>query len=218
MPKYTKEEERAIRAINETAENFRRGNYKDPQTSDYLLMHAFKPKGIENKKYSSEDEIIADAGKFIREGDLAKQREENRGGKATLLERARGELGSRNTEKREARQTNDAEVRAANAYRKMLEGNTTSDALNLETYSRMPKNSLFMARNMEEAGKAIEAADMEKKREENRGGKATLLERAKGELGLKKGGMVKKPKSKASTASKRADGIAQRGKTRGKMV
>ena len=39
-------------------------------------------------------------------------------------------------------------------------------------------------------------------------------------LGLKKGGMVKKakPKAKASSASKRGDGCAQRGKTKGRMV
>jgi hypothetical protein len=37
--------------------------------------------------------------------------------------------------------------------------------------------------------------------------------------GMKKGGSVKaKAKSKSSSASKRADGIAQRGKTKGRMV
>ena len=37
--------------------------------------------------------------------------------------------------------------------------------------------------------------------------------------GMKKGGAVKaKAKSKSSSASKRADGIAQRGKTKGRMV
>jgi len=38
-----------------------------------------------------------------------------------------------------------------------------------------------------------------------------------GELSFKKGGKVKKMSSGGSTASKRADGCAQRGKTRGKM-
>ena len=38
-------------------------------------------------------------------------------------------------------------------------------------------------------------------------------------LGFKKGGAVKaKPKAKSSGASKRGDGIAQRGKTKGRMV
>jgi hypothetical protein len=38
-------------------------------------------------------------------------------------------------------------------------------------------------------------------------------QQAKAEVGMKKGGKVK-----ASSASKRADGIAQRGKTRGRMI
>ena len=37
-------------------------------------------------------------------------------------------------------------------------------------------------------------------------------------LGMKKGGAVKSSKPKASSASKRGDGIAQRGKTKGRMV
>jgi hypothetical protein len=38
-------------------------------------------------------------------------------------------------------------------------------------------------------------------------------QQAQAEVGMKKGGKVK-----ASSASKRADGIAQRGKTRGRMI
>lgn len=37
-------------------------------------------------------------------------------------------------------------------------------------------------------------------------------------MGMKKGGSVKSSKPKASSASSRGDGIAQRGKTKGRMV
>ena len=43
-------------------------------------------------------------------------------------------------------------------------------------------------------------------------------EQAAAEGGMKKGGRVKGGKVKMSTASKRADGVAQRGKTKGRMV
>lgn len=72
-------------------------------------------------------------------------------------------------------------------------GEETSDTYNLDTYG--PKKM-----NRESAMKALEAADSEKAREHTRGVK-----------GMKKGGSVK------SSASSRADGIAQRGKTRGKI-
>lgn len=47
---------------------------------------------------------------------------------------------------------------------------------------------------------------------------AAAAEKMRGAYGFKKGGMVKKSAPKVSSASKRADGCAIKGKTRGRMV
>jgi len=54
--------------------------------------------------------------------------------------------------------------------------------------------------------------------EERRAQEQAAAEQAAAEGGMKKGGRVKGGKVKMSTASKRADGVAQRGKTKGKML
>jgi muconolactone delta-isomerase len=54
--------------------------------------------------------------------------------------------------------------------------------------------------------------------EQLRAQEKAAAEQAAAEGGMKKGGRVKGGKVKTSSASKRADGIATKGKTRGKMV
>ena len=51
----------------------------------------------------------------------------------------------------------------------------------------------------------------------NKGAPKSMLKHEMAEAGMKKGGMAKKMASGGS-ASKRADGVAQRGKTKGKML
>lgn len=60
------------------------------------------------------------------------------------------------------------------------------------------------------------AAKQKEKEDEDYSAVDTLKEVGKKALGMKKGGCVKM--AKGGSASKRADGCAQRGKTRGKMV
>jgi hypothetical protein len=69
-------------------------------------------------------------------------------------------------------------------------------------------------RNMSPALLAID--DTEKKKKKRADGTTTTTEEAVEETGMKHGGKVKKMASGGS-ASKRADGIATKGKTRGKM-
>jgi hypothetical protein len=102
----------------------------------------------------------------------------------------------------------DAQTRAVNAYNQAASDKMSgkkdyknSDYLNIESYAPNFKKS---GADIEGAGKAIEAADQEKKREEGRSPRsATMME----SLGFKKGGKVK-------SASARADGCCIRGKTR----
>ena len=85
-----------------------------------------------------------------------------------------------------------------------------SDYLNLETYAPDFKKS---GATPEEARQALEAADSEMRRESRRGDTKppSTLDKIRASIGMKKGGKV-------SSASKRADGIAQRGKTKGRMI
>ena len=69
-------------------------------------------------------------------------------------------------------------------------------------------------RNISPALMAID--DTEKKKKKRADGTTTTTEEAVEETGMKRGGKVKKMAS-GGAASKRADGIAQKGKTRGKM-
>jgi len=138
----------------------------------------------------------------------------------------------------ELRDATDAEVRAQIAYNKKMrdtfnelspnkrkfakskfDDQADSDYLNLETYSRLPKEDIRLASNLVEAGKSIEEADAEKLRESRKGSKVepqSTLNKFRSYMRkplneLKKGGKV-------SSASKRADGIAQRGKTKGRII
>jgi hypothetical protein len=63
-----------------------------------------------------------------------------------------------------------------------------------------------------------EADKYQNEEEKRRMEEQAAAEQAAAEGGMKKGGRVKGGKVKMSTASKRADGIAQRGKTKGRMV
>jgi hypothetical protein len=56
------------------------------------------------------------------------------------------------------------------------------------------------------------------KMEEQAAAEQAAAEQAAAEQAAAEGGMKKGGKVKVSSASKRADGVAQRGKTRGKMV
>lgn len=91
---------------------------------------------------------------------------------------------------------------------KAIESNKSSDYRNLKTYG---KDSSFTP---DEARRAFKAAEDEKTRESTRGIRPDTYEaatKATDVVPMKKGGKV-------SSASKRADGIAQRGKTRGRMI
>ena len=83
-----------------------------------------------------------------------------------------------------------------------------SDYLNLETYTPNFKNS---GATPDEARQALEAADSEMTRESSRGATKppSTMDKIRASVGLKKGGSV--------SASRRGDGIAQRGKTKGRM-
>jgi hypothetical protein len=88
-----------------------------------------------------------------------------------------------------------------------------SDRINLDTY--VPGFEEGRVVSKEEALKGLREAENEMKRESSRGGKAAARDTSvRGKIremtGMKKGGKVK-------SASSRADGIAQRGKTRGMM-
>ena len=64
----------------------------------------------------------------------------------------------------------------------------------------------------------IARSGYENEEEERLAQEQAAAEQAAAEGGMKKGGRVKGAKVKMSSASKRADGIATKGKTRGKMV
>ena len=108
----------------------------------------------------------------------------------------------------------DINKRVAKSYNSAVSGALSgkkdyknSDYLNLETYAPDFKNS---GATPDEARQALEAADSEMKRESRRGNTKppSAMDKLRTSIGMAKGGMA---------ASKRADGIAQRGKTRGKM-
>ena len=112
------------------------------------------------------------------------------------------------------REATKNEVRAADAYNKTLTDSLkkgkktpTSDYLNLETYSPIGKDKTI---DIEQAGKALDESDAEMLRETRRGNTKppSTMEKIRSAVGMSKGGM---------TASNRADGIAQRGKTKGRM-
>ena len=93
-------------------------------------------------------------------------------------------------------------------------GSPNSDRLNLGTY--VPGFEEGKTATHEEAMKGLREAENELKRESSRGGKAaardtSLRGKFREMTGYKKGGKV-------SSASSRGDGIAQRGKTKGRMV
>ena len=107
------------------------------------------------------------------------------------------------------------EIRAADAYNKTVidtlkkgKKSPTSDYLNLETYSALNKNKEL---DLEDAGKALDEADAEMLRESRRGNTkpTSTMEKIRSAVGIAKGGKV--------SAASRGDGIAQRGKTKGKM-
>ena len=109
-----------------------------------------------------------------------------------------------------------AEDRAINAFNDSLTNRLnnkkdykTNDYINLETYA---PNFNKEGADIPTAGKAIEAADSEIKREISRAPKATTIDKIRSAIGIKKGGKVK------SSASKRADGIATKGFTKGRYM
>ena len=108
------------------------------------------------------------------------------------------------------RQEYDDTMRLRKAVRSGIEGNPSSDRLNLGTY--VPGFEEGRTITTEEGMKGLREAENELKRESARGKKDTSLRGKIRELvGMKKGGSV-------SSASKRADGIVQRGKTKGRIV
>jgi len=89
-----------------------------------------------------------------------------------------------------------------------IEGKPNSDRINMDTY--VPGFDKGRTIDIEEGMQGLREAENETKRE-TRGTKDTSLRGKFRELtGMKEGGSV-------NSASSRADGIAQRGKTRGKM-
>jgi len=113
------------------------------------------------------------------------------------------------------REATKNEIRAADAYNKTVtdtmktgKKSPTSDYHNLETYSKINKNKAI---DLEEAGKALDESDSEMSRESRRGDTkpTSTMQKIRSAIGMKKGGKV--------SASSRADGIAQKGKTKGRM-
>ena len=97
-------------------------------------------------------------------------------------------------------------MRLRRAVRSGVEGKPNDDRINMDTY--VPGFEKGRTIDVEEGMKGLKEAENELKRETSRGGKDTSLRGKIREItGMKKGG----------SASSRADGIAQRGKTRGKM-
>jgi hypothetical protein len=84
----------------------------------------------------------------------------------------------------------------------------TSDYINLETYSPIKEGK---AVDIEGAGKALDEADAEMLREARRGDTKppSTIEKIRSAVGFAKGGRA--------SASKRADGIATKGFTKGRM-
>jgi hypothetical protein len=110
--------------------------------------------------------------------------------------------------------TYENKVRLQEAIVSGQAGRPNSDRINLGTYVPGFEEGKTVSR--EEALKGLDEADSELKRESSRGGKAAARDTSlRGKFreitGYKKGGKV-------SSASSRADGIAQRGKTKGRMV
>jgi len=89
-----------------------------------------------------------------------------------------------------------------------MEGKPNSDRLNLGTY--VPEFEQGRTIEVEEGMKGMREAENELKREARNVKDTSLRGKIRDVTGMKKGGKV-------SSASSRADGIAQRGKTRGKM-
>jgi hypothetical protein len=110
--------------------------------------------------------------------------------------------------------TYENKVRLQEAMVSGRAGRPNSDRIDLDTYVPGFEDGRVVSK--EDALKGFREAENELKRESSRGGKAaardTSLRGKFRELtGYKKGGKV-------SSASSRADGIAQRGKTKGRMV
>jgi hypothetical protein len=102
-------------------------------------------------------------------------------------------------------------MRLRKAVQSGIDKKPSSDRINMGTY--VPGFEQGRTIDVEEGMKGLREAESELKRESSRGGKEPKDTSLRGKIrevtGLKKGGAV--------LASKRADGIAQRGKTRGKI-
>ena len=116
----------------------------------------------------------------------------------------------------DGREATKNEIRAVDAYNKTVTDSMktgkktpTSDYVNLETYSPIKEGK---AVDIEGAGKALDEADAEMLRETRRGDTKppSTMDKIRSAIGFAKGGRA--------FVSKRADGIAQRGHTKGRVV
>ena len=100
-------------------------------------------------------------------------------------------------------------MRLRKAVQSGIDKKPSSDRINMGTY--VPGFEQGRTIDVEEGMKGLREAESELKRESSRGGKEPKDTSLRGKIrevtGMKKGGKV-------SSASKRADGCAQRGKTR----
>jgi hypothetical protein len=116
--------------------------------------------------------------------------------------------------KLDGREATKNEIRAVNAYNKTVtdtmktgKKTPTSDYINLETYSPIKEGKAI---DIEGAGKALDEADSEMLRESRKGKPPSTIDKIRSTVGFAKGGRA--------SASKRADGIAQKGHTKGRYM
>ena len=107
----------------------------------------------------------------------------------------------------------EARARLREAVQSGIDKNPNTDRINLGTY--VPGFEKGRTIDNEEGMKGLREAENEMKRESSRGGEAakrdsSLRGKIREMTGMKKGGIV--------SASKRADGIAVKGKTKGRIV
>ena len=123
------------------------------------------------------------------------------------------EAAEKKAEKDKEQQFREDRSRLRSAIQSGIDKKPNTDRINMGTY--VPGFEQGRDIDVEEGMKGLREAENEMKRESSRGGKAAARDTSvRGKIremtGMKKGGKV-------SSASSRADGIAQRGKTRGMM-
>jgi hypothetical protein len=126
-------------------------------------------------------------------------------------------------EKDKKQQFLEDRARLRAAVQSGIDKRPSTDRINMGTY--VPGFEEGRDITIEEGMRGLREAENEMKRESTRGGESarrdtSLRGKIREMTGMKKGGKVKKMKKggTVSSASKRADGIATKGKTKGRFV